>query len=97
MTPEWSRPERLDAIGEGERVIAIEADAAERQALARRFDIRRIERLAARLAVRRDGSGIRVTGRVEAVVEQECSVTGEPLTSTIDEPVALLFVEPATG
>ncbi|GGB23812.1 metal-binding protein [Sphingomonas metalli] len=96
-TPEWSRPERLDTIGEGERTVTISADEEERRALARRFDLPGIERLEASFALRREAAGIAATGRVTAELRQACSVTGEPLTTRIDEPVALRFVEPATG
>ena len=36
-------------------------------------------------------------GRVTGAVTQACSVTGVPLPATIDEPVALLFVERLDG
>lgn len=91
MTPEFSRPERLDAIGEP-RTVRIAADAAERAAVARRFGLPGIKRLEAVLIVARDTGGVLVTGRVTAAVTQACSVTGEPLKAAIDEPVALRFV-----
>ncbi|MDP1028600.1 YceD family protein [Sphingomonas sp. KR1UV-12] len=97
MTPEWSRPERLDAIGEGERTVAIEADADERTALARRFGVIAIDRLSARLTVRAEAGGVLVTGQVTGEVVQACSVTDERLTTAVDEPVALRFVPPAEG
>lgn len=97
MTPEWSRPERLDTIGADERIVAIDADAGERAALAARFDLSGIERLSARLAVRRDGAGIVVTGRVAALVVQPCVATAAPVETVIDEPVALRFVEAAAA
>lgn len=93
MTPEFSRPERLDAIGAGERTITIAADPAERAALARRFGVRSVERLEAELTIRREAAGIVVRGRVTGAVVQACSITDVPLDATIDEPVALLFVE----
>ena len=97
MTPEWSRRERLDTIGVDERIAAIEADAGERAALARRFGLRSIERLSARLAIRREGTAIVATGRVEASVLQSCVVTAEPVETIVDEPVALRFVEPVAA
>lgn len=95
MTPEWSRRERLDTIGADERIVAIEADAGERAALAARFGLQSVERLAARFAIRRDGAGILATGRVEALVVQPCVATAQPVETAIDEPVSLRFVEPA--
>jgi uncharacterized metal-binding protein YceD (DUF177 family) len=93
MTPEFSRPERLDAIGAGEREIQIAATEAERQALAVRFGVLSVGRLDAVLKVKREAAGIAVRGRVTGALVQACSVTGTSLNATIDEPVALLFVE----
>jgi len=93
-TPEWSRPERLDTIAHDERAVTIEADEAERAAVARRFDLVAIDRLSAHLTMRRDGAGILVTGRVTAAVAQACSVTAERLAVMVDEPVLVRFVEP---
>ncbi len=93
MTPEFSRPERLDAIGAGERTVAIEADAAERAALATRFGLVSIERLAATYRVRKATAGITAEGRVQAEVTQACSITDEPLEAVVDEAVSLLFAE----
>lgn len=93
MTPEWSRPECIDTIGEGERAVAITADEGERQALAHRFGLVAIARLDAHFTVRRDAAGVIATGRVTADVTQACSITDDPLYVTVDEPVALRFVE----
>ena len=101
MTPEFSRPEPLDTIGEGERDVAIEADAAERAALAVRFGLISIEALSARLRVRRapigQGTGVAAKGRVTAQVTQACSITGEPVAATVDEAVLLLFAAQGAG
>lgn len=92
MTPEFSRPERVDAIGARPRSVTIAADATELAALAVRFGLVSVDRLAATLALHEEASGIVVTGRVEAEVVQACVVTGAPLTTRVDEPVALRFV-----
>lgn len=97
MTPEFSRPERLDAIGSADRQVTIAADAEERARLAARFGLIAVDRLEATLSLRREAAGISVHGRVGAAVVQACSVTGVPLSATIDEPVALLFVETLDG
>lgn len=90
--PEFSRPERLDAIGAAPRSVTIAANAEERAALARRFDLASLDALAAEFAVRRETAGIVANGRVTATLAQACSVTGEPLPVTLDEEVALRFV-----
>lgn len=90
--PEFSRPERVDRIGEVPRQVAIEAEAAERAALAKRFDLIAIDSLTAEIGLAREAAGIRATGGVRARVVQRCSVTGDPVPAEIDEPVALIFV-----
>lgn len=93
MTPEFSRPERVDTIGEGERTVEIAADAAERAAVAARFGLIAVERLEARFRVRRAGVRIEADGRIVAKIVQPCAASGEPLAAAIDEPVALRFAE----
>ncbi|HVI98129.1 MAG TPA: DUF177 domain-containing protein [Sphingomonas sp.] len=93
MTPEFSRPVRLDTIGERPRRIEIQADAAERAALAARFGLIAVDWLAAVFAVHREAAGIVAEGRVEAAVIQACVVTGDPVPAAIDEQVALRFVD----
>jgi uncharacterized metal-binding protein YceD (DUF177 family) len=93
VKPEFSRPERLDTIGERERIVEIAATEDERAALAKRFALLSITRLDARLGIKRTDSGIVVKGRVTGAAVQACSVTDEPLDTQINEPVALLFVD----
>jgi uncharacterized metal-binding protein YceD (DUF177 family) len=93
MTPEFSRPERLDTIGERDRSVTFTATPEERRKLAARFAILSVDLLEAHFTIRRDTSGIVAKGHVTAKVVQACSVTDEPLTATIDEPVALRFVD----
>ena len=93
MTPEFSRPIRIDTIGERDRPVEIEASAAERAALAGRFGLVALDALSARFDLRRDGAGFLASGHVRASVVQACSVTGDPLPVQIDEAVALRFAE----
>jgi len=90
--PEFSRLERIDTIGEGEREISVTATESERAALAERFGLKAIERLEGVFRVRRDAGGIVARGNVQASVVQSCVVTDDPLPVTLDEPVALRFV-----
>jgi len=89
---EFARPQRVDTIGDDARTIEIDADAQERAALAKRFDLIGIEKLTGKFTIRRDAAGIVAEGRVAAAVTQACSITGDPLPATVDEPVALRFV-----
>jgi len=90
--PEFSRPLRLDQIGAGESKVEVTADAAERAALAVRFDIPAIESLDADYAIRRDAAGIVTRGRIRARVVQSCIATGNPVPAAIDEDFAIRFV-----
>ena len=92
MSVEFARPQRVDTIGDDARTIEIDADAQERAALAKRFDLIGIEKLTGKFTIRRDAAGIVAEGRVTAAVTQACSITGDPLPATVDEPVALRFV-----
>ena len=89
---EFSRPQRVDMIGGDARTVEVDADAQERVALAKRFDLIGIERLTGKFTIRRDAAGIVAEGRVAAAVIQACSITGDPLPATVDEAVALRFV-----
>lgn len=91
-TPEFSRLERIDTIGTGEREIRVVADPAERAALAARFGLKAIDRLEGVFRVQRDATGIVAQGHVDAAVTQACTVTDESLPVIIAEPVALRFV-----
>lgn len=95
MTPEFSRPEPVEAIGEQARNVTVTATEAERAALAKRFDLLTLDRLEGRFVVKRDLAGVAVAGTVEADLAQACSVTGVALPVQLTEAVDLRFVEPA--
>lgn len=93
---EFSRPRRLDTIGESAVSVRVEADAAERAALAKRFDLLSLDSLVADYAVRRDPGGIGASGTLQASVVQRCIGTGEPVPAAIDEAFSLRFVPAPT-
>lgn len=88
--PELSRP--IDLRQVIDKPVAIEASETERVALARRFDLVRIDRLEAEVALTVDGEAVDAKGRLRAAVVQSCAVSGDDLPVTIDEPLALRFV-----
>lgn len=96
MTPEFSRPHRLDAIGAGETRVRVEADETERAALARRFGLIAIDALAADFAIRRDAAGIVAHGDLAGAVVQACSVTGERVPAKIEEAFDIRFLPETT-
>ena len=97
MTPEFSRPFTIDTLGEGTRDIAIEANEAERAALATRFDLIAIESLAAEAVLTRKDDVINAIGRLRAKVLQSCVATATPLPAEISEAFSLRFVPTLGG
>lgn len=91
IAPEFSRPVRIDTLGAEPRRLAIEADAAERSALAKRFGLPGIASLEASADLVRKGVEIVATGRLAASVTQSCVASGEPVEARVDEPFELVF------
>jgi uncharacterized metal-binding protein YceD (DUF177 family) len=90
MNDRFAHHLRLDQIRDGER-LDLSADEAERQAIAQRLGIRRLDRIDAHAILSRTGSIVRAEGRIAATLEQSCVVSGEAVAAHIDEPFALLF------
>jgi len=99
--PEFSRLVAADDIGAKETTIAIEANADECVALAKRFDLIAIDSLSARLSLRRcparDGSGmvLNVAFSINADVVQRCVVSLEPVAAKIDEADLVVEYRPS--
>lgn len=93
IQPEFSRIVDVERLGGGEERHEIAATADERAALAERFGLVALERLAASLRLRRaQGGAVRVTGQFSADVVQTCVVTLEPVPSHLEETFRLLYV-----
>jgi len=93
--PEFSyqvAPRQVDS-----RVHRLEADEAERTALAKRFGLVAIDRLTAEIALARDGEAVDAAGRLEADIVQSCAVTGDDLPVSISEDLAFRFVPESAG
>lgn len=73
--------------------VVIEANEAERSALAARFGLGAVDSLRAEVALEQKPSAIRATGRLRAAILQPCAVSGEDFPVTIDEALDLRFVE----
>lgn len=95
LTPEFSRPFAIDSIGTAARAVTIEANEAERAALATRFGFAAIDRLAAEARLVTKSGMIVADGRVTASVIQSCVVTGEPLPAEVVEDFSLRFLSEA--
>jgi hypothetical protein len=77
--------------------VVIEADAAQRAALAREHELLSVEKYRAELLVAPwKRNGVKVSGRVEADITQACIVTLDPVEARIDEEVEALFLPEAS-
>lgn len=90
-TPEFSRLVRLDAIGRIEWPAHVEAEEAERAALAARFGFVSLDLLEADYSMTRDGAVVMATGALHARLSQPCIATGEPVAEELREDFAIRF------
>ena len=93
-TPEFSRTVRIGTLSARPRRMTIEADEAERAALARRFGLVAIDALAAEAELVRKGATVEASGRVRAAVTQSCVATGKSIEVAVDEAFRINFVPP---
>ena len=91
---EFSRLFRLDALSGAPRMVEIEAEPAEREALARRFDLVALAALAATTALSRKGDTVAAVGRLRARVTQSCVATADPVEASVDEEFRIDFQPP---
>ena len=92
MQEPFSRVVRVEALPRDGETLAIEANPAERQALAAFLRLPSIERLSATLTVRRAArGGVRVTGTVQGELTQTCVVTLEPFPAAVEEEIDVRF------
>jgi hypothetical protein len=90
--PEWSRLVDVSRMGRLEHRLEIKANAEERAALARRFDLVALGELAAALVLKKRGDGVvEMTGRWHARLAQRCVVTLEPVPAELGDDVRLFF------
>ncbi|HTV45269.1 MAG TPA: DUF177 domain-containing protein [Stellaceae bacterium] len=89
---EFSRLVPLARLGAAPFCQQIEASAAEREALARRFDLLALDRLTARVQLRRrDDDSILLEAAFEAAFTQSCVVTLEPVPGTVAQSFSLIY------
>jgi uncharacterized metal-binding protein YceD (DUF177 family) len=85
VSPEFSRPLAVDSIGAQHQQRRIEADRAERERLARRFDLLALDRLEATLELSRHKDDlIQVKGRLVADAVQSCVITLAPVPAHVE-------------
>ena len=93
VPPEFSVVIDLDALPDDGKTFKLAADAAARAALARRFDLRSIDRFEAELRVGwvKRRKVLSVKGFLSADVVQTCVVTLDPVAARVDEPLDVVF------
>ena len=91
--PEFSRPIEVARIGTSETVHEIDATPVERAALAQRFGVLAVDRLDARVRVRRAEGGtlLYLAGHLTADVTQACVVTLEPVCNHVEQDFAVIY------
>ena len=89
----FSRMVAVDALPDNGLEVAIEADAAERAALAKLDGLVDIAKLDAAFEIKRRPQGrVNVRGRVTALITQTCVVSLEPFESMVAEDVDVDFM-----
>jgi uncharacterized metal-binding protein YceD (DUF177 family) len=88
--PEFSRTVQLRQVDA--RPHRLEANEAERKALAKRFGLVAIHRLEAEAELEREGDEVEANGTMEADIVQSCAVTGDDLPVSVREKIAFRFV-----
>lgn len=90
--PEFSRRVELARLGAHEALYPIAAEAGEREALARRFDLLSLGRLEAEIRLQRLAGGmVRLSGTLVADVVQACVVSLEPVPSVLEQDFTVLY------
>jgi len=93
--PPLTRPIRVESIPREGLTMRIEANEAERLALAKFNNLPAVERLAATFDLKPGAGGaVDVRGEVNADVVQICVVTLEPFAATLVEPIDVKFTPP---
>ncbi|HEY2754183.1 MAG TPA: DUF177 domain-containing protein [Pseudolabrys sp.] len=93
----WSVPVAVADIPDAGLHMQIEAPPEARTQLAALANVREVLRLSAVFDLTRRGAGVRVSGQISALVGQTCVVTLEPMETSLDEEVDVLFAPPPAG
>jgi hypothetical protein len=93
--PEFSRPLNVDRVPRTGSYERLTADAAECLALATRFGLPAIHSLTALLHAQPwRGGGLKVTGNLDADIDQTSVVSAEVFRTTVKFPVSCYFLSP---
>ncbi len=86
-----SRPVDVGRLPRGRAEVTVEASPEECAALAKDFEIPAVRDLVGRFVLSGTLSRLTVTGTVQAVATQVCTVTLEPFETAVREPVEVVF------
>ena len=96
MTVELSRLFAVDRMGEAAR-MTVEADASEREAVARRLGVQDVASLVCHFRLRRwEGATVHAEGSLAARVTQVCVVSTDSFTTDVAEDFVVHFVPEGT-
>lgn len=96
--PEFSRLVPLHEVKEDGLQLTFEASAAERAALARRFELLDLVDMQARLRLSPTAEGgLLLNGHVDARLIQACVISGEPVKSSIASDFSVRYISPVNG
>jgi hypothetical protein len=87
----FSRPVAVADIPPDGLDVVVEASAAEREALAGAFKLPAIHSVTGRFRLAGTRERVRVTGQVDAAIEQICVVTLDPVANEVHEAVEVEF------
>lgn len=77
--------------------LVIDANEAERAALAQQFGVTAIPALTARVTFEPKDGAVQVEGQLMATIQQPCAVSREDITYDVSEPLSLRFVPAGSG
>jgi uncharacterized metal-binding protein YceD (DUF177 family) len=95
--PEFSRPVRIDTLGQSPRQVSIGANEPERAALARRFRLVGIDHLSAEAELVLSGETVTAVGSLQAKVTQSCVASNLPVEAELEEQFRIHFRPLAEG
>ncbi|MDP1874594.1 DUF177 domain-containing protein [Phenylobacterium sp.] len=91
-TPIWSHRFRMADLSRGPVVLSLEADSATRDSLASHLGLRVIKSLVAEARIRPWLDGAEISGRFEALIEQESGISLEIFDQVVAGPLEVRLV-----
>ncbi len=90
--PLFDATTRFDSLPANGRKLDVEPTAAQREAIAGRMNVDSVDSFSAHLDIMPIKGGVQARGRLWAVVTQQCVVSFQPVSQTIEERVERIFL-----